>query len=163
MSSVVRTRPGLYDCFSEVSRRLDSNYQHRRIAAMADAQELSRITTSAQLDDLLNAASMRPVWLFKHSLICPTSARAWHEFEKFAAKQSDRSHIGVIEIQRSREISREVEVRTGVRHQSPQALLIRGGLAVWHASHWSITERALDEAAQSNLAAETSGTTSNSA
>ena len=126
---------------------------------MADAQELSRITTSAQLDDLLNASSRRPVWLFKHSLICSVSAAAWHEFERFAARQSDRALIGVIEIQRARELSREVEVRTGVRHESPQALLIRDGLPLWHASHWEITEQALDEAAVDHLAAENSGAT----
>jgi len=124
---------------------------------MADAQELSRITTSAQLDDLFNASSRRPVWLFKHSLICPTSAGAWHEFEKFAARQSDRALIGVIEIQRARELSREVAVRTGVRHESPQVLLIRDGLAVWHGSHWEITEQALDQAAEDHLAVETTG------
>ena len=124
---------------------------------MADAQELSRISTPAELDDLLKLSSSRPVWLFKHSLICPISAGAWQEFEKFAAKHSDRALIGVIEIQRARELSREVAKRTGVRHESPQALLIRDGLPVWHASHWEITEQALDEAAEDHLAAENSG------
>ncbi len=122
---------------------------------MADAQELSRITTSAQLDDFFDASSKRPLWLLKHSLICPTSAGALQEFEKFAARQSDRALIGVIEIQRARELSREVAVRTGVRHESPQALLIRDGLPIWHSSHWEITEQTLDQAAEDHLAVET--------
>ena len=123
---------------------------------MADAQEkLSRITTSEQLDDLLNASSKRPVWLFKHSLICPISDAAWRTFENFAARQANRALIGVIEIQRARDVSKEVAERTGVRHQSPQVLLIRDGLPVWYASHWKITEQALDEAAENDLAVET--------
>ncbi|MCP4201034.1 MAG: bacillithiol system redox-active protein YtxJ [bacterium] len=122
---------------------------------MADAQELSRITTLAQLDDLLAASSERLVWIFKHSLICGTSAGAWREFEKFAARQADRTTIGVIEIQRAREVSREVEARTGLRHQSPQVLAIRSGRPVWHASHWEITERALDEAEEIHAELET--------
>jgi len=48
-------------------------------------------------------------------------------------------------------------VRTGVRHESPQVLLIRDGLAVWHGSHWEITEQALDQAAEDHLAVETTG------
>ena len=123
---------------------------------MADAQELSRITTAAQLDDLLNASHSRPVWIFKHSLICPTSDNAWREFEKFAAGTSEGTVIGVIEIQRARDVSKEAEMRIGVRHESPQAILIRDGQPVWHASHWGITERTLEDAAADNLAVGTS-------
>lgn len=122
---------------------------------MAEAQELSRITMLAQLDDLLNSSSERLVWLFKHSLICGTSAGARSEFERFAAKQSDRAAIGVIEIQRTRDVSREVAARTGVRHESPQVLLIRDGRAVWYASHRGITERALDDAVEAHVALQT--------
>jgi bacillithiol system protein YtxJ len=113
---------------------------------MADAQELSRISTLAQLDDLLRASSQTPVWLFKHSLICSTSTDAWHEFERFVAGRSDEMVIGVIEIQRARDVSKEVAVRTGVRHESPQVLLIRDGRPVWQASHWAITVEALEAA-----------------
>ncbi|HEY8416227.1 MAG TPA: monothiol bacilliredoxin BrxC family protein [Thermaerobacter sp.] len=33
--------------------------------------------------------------------------------------------------------------RLGVRHQSPQALLVQRGAVRWHASHWDITEQSL--------------------
>lgn len=121
---------------------------------MADAPELSRITTLTQLDDLLNLSLDRLVWLFKHSLVCGTSAGAWSEFERFAARQPQGTAMGVIEIQHARDVSREVEARTGVRHESPQVLLIRGGQPVWYASHWGITEQVLDEAAKAHVAPE---------
>lgn len=119
---------------------------------MGEARELSRIQTPAQLDELLSASEHQPVWLFKHSLICPTSERAWEEFASFAGDEVARASIGVIEIQRSRELSREVEARTGVRHESPQVLLIRDGRPVWHASHWAINRQSLDQAAKAHAA-----------
>ena len=33
----------------------------------------------------------------------------------------------------------EVQALTGVRHESPQVLLLREGRAAWHASHRGIT------------------------
>jgi bacillithiol system protein YtxJ len=45
-----------------------------------------------------------------------------------------------------REISDNVEERFGIRHESPQAILIDNEKAVWHASHWKVTESTLGAA-----------------
>jgi bacillithiol system protein YtxJ len=45
-----------------------------------------------------------------------------------------------------RELAREVERATGVRHESPQAILVHDGRVVWNASHGAITRRSLAEA-----------------
>jgi bacillithiol system protein YtxJ len=54
--------------------------------------------------------------------------------------------IGLIVVQRARAASREVAARTGVRHESPQAFIIRNGQSVWTASHWNITSDAVADA-----------------
>ena len=113
---------------------------------MAEIPALGRITTLAQLDKLL-VPTGGFVWLFKHSLTCGVSAAAWREFQRFAAHRPDSDAIAVVEIQTAREVSREVAVRTGVRHESPQVLLLRGGVPLWHASHRKISEGALEDAA----------------
>jgi bacillithiol system protein YtxJ len=46
-----------------------------------------------------------------------------------------------------RPISLALAERAGVRHESPQALLIKNGKGVWHDSHWGITAAALKVAA----------------
>lgn len=103
------------------------------------------LTEPGELDALL--ASGRPVWLFKHSLTCGISARAWRQFEAFAAGRPEAgAFFAKIEVQRARELSREVARRTGVRHQSPQVLLLSGGAVAWHESHWRISARALASA-----------------
>lgn len=86
----------------------------------------------------------RPVLLFKHSLTCPISSAAYQEMSDF------EGDISLIVIQRAREVSREVEKLTGIRHESPQAIILRNGKAVWNVSHWKITRSAVEEAVRKN-------------
>jgi bacillithiol system protein YtxJ len=55
----------------------------------------------------------------------------------------------VVLVVENRKLSNAVANRFGIRHESPQALLIKDGLVVWHASHWSITSEALGAALRS--------------
>jgi bacillithiol system protein YtxJ len=58
----------------------------------------------------------------------------------------DHAWVRVIE---ERPVSLALSQRVGVTHQSPQALLVRNGVAVWHASHYAITVEALRDAVSS--------------
>lgn len=80
--------------------------------------------------------------LFKHSPICPISARAFEEYRRFAAERGDVV-TGWIDVIAQRLVSQWVAELTGVPHQSPQALLFLDGQVQWHASHSSITRDAL--------------------
>lgn len=51
-----------------------------------------------------------------------------------------------IDVVDQRPLSQGVARRTGVRHESPQALLFTGGRCVWHASHGAITVASLSAA-----------------
>jgi thioredoxin 1 len=52
----------------------------------------------------------------------------------------------VITVQTHRPLSDAAATRLGIRHETPQALLLRDGKVVWNASHFSITASALDRA-----------------
>ena len=110
--------------------------------------EIQRIEDLPALDELLETAKEKKVWIFKHSLTCPISGAAWAEFRRFAADQpSDNGAVfALIEIQYARPVSNAVAERTGVRHQSPQAILLRAGQVSWHASHYDIDLRSLSRA-----------------
>ena len=83
--------------------------------------------------------------LFKHSLICPVSGRAFAEYEAFVEAHPDVP-TGWIDVIGQRPWSQWVAAETGVEHQSPQALLIKGGEVVWNDSHLAITKEALEAA-----------------
>lgn len=108
--------------------------------------EPALIETPAALDDAFARSYQEPVFVFKHSLVCPVSSSAWTRFEAFAHAHAERAHFFVLKIQKVRPLSNDLAERTGVRHESPQALLLREGKAVWHTSHGGITAAALAEA-----------------
>jgi monothiol bacilliredoxin len=110
--------------------------------------DIETIETLPALDELIERSRERPVWVFKHSLTCSISSSAWSEFRRFAARPAGTAEMvyAVIEIQRARPVSNALAERTGVRHQSPQALLLRDAQVVWHASHYEIQAAALEKA-----------------
>jgi bacillithiol system protein YtxJ len=93
-------------------------------------------------EDLERALSAPAFLLFKHSLVCPTSAAAFNEYRHFLAAGSDVPSAW-LDVRGQRPLSQAVEARTGVPHESPQALLLRHGAVVWQASHGAITRASL--------------------
>lgn len=75
------------------------------------------------------------------------SGRAHREVDRFLSfSESDQVKVCRIVVQNNREVSDAVAAKTGVRHESPQVLLIRDGLCHWNASHRAITAELLKEA-----------------
>lgn len=103
------------------------------------------VVDASALDELITRSQNEPVVLFKHSTSCPISSHAHREMERFSELD-----VNIVIVQRARDLSREIERRTGVRHESPQALVLRGGEAVWNASHYDITEEAVKQAVEAN-------------
>ena len=97
----------------------------------------SPVSDAAALEELFARSHTEPVLLFKHSNACPISARAYRQMEGVKAP------VSIVVVQKNREVSRAVEERTGVRHESPQALVLRDGRVVWSASHWNVTAEAV--------------------
>lgn len=102
--------------------------------------------TVADLDAAIASSHERPVLLFKHSLTCGISAQADDQVRQFLDATGAGVLCGLVVVQRSRPVSAAIVERLGVRHESPQALLLRDGRVVWHASHWRVNASALQEA-----------------
>lgn len=98
------------------------------------------INSKELLDAVFLGSFDVPKILFKHSLTCAISSIAYQEMKRLAHE------VSIIVIQESRDTSREVEMRTGIRHESPQVIIVRNGAAVWNASHGSITASEVERA-----------------
>ena len=92
-----------------------------------------RIDDHTALENLLTDSKRKPVIVFKHSNACSISARAYREMEKFDGP------VNILEVQSAREVSRELANLTGIRHETPQVIVLRDGKAVWNASHFDVT------------------------
>lgn len=101
--------------------------------------EPKQIADEAELEAALTSGSFL---LFKHSLICPISGRAFAEYRAFldAHPAARTAWVDVID---QRPLSQAIAQRTGVKHESPQALLFEGGSVAWSASHGGITRDSL--------------------
>ncbi|MGQ0541591.1 MAG: bacillithiol system redox-active protein YtxJ [Blastocatellia bacterium] len=91
-----------------------------------------KVESLGDLNELFERSSERPVVLFKHSNSCGISS---HVLEMASDVQTD---INVVVIQEHRHISDEIAERTGHRHQSPQAFVIKDGKPIYHATHYGI-------------------------
>jgi bacillithiol system protein YtxJ len=92
------------------------------------------LVTSAQLDAVLRA----PVALvYKHSSRCPVSGVAYQEVQRLVDDRPE-APVWIVDVIVQRGLSREVAERTGVAHESPQAILLVAGEVVYDASHFEV-------------------------
>lgn len=102
--------------------------------------QFTDVADAQALEELFALSHSRPVVLFKHSTTCPISAAAYQQMERL------RAPVSLVVVQRARDLSRHIETLTGVRHESPQAIILSKGQAVWSASHWNVTADAVESA-----------------
>src|ERR1051325_5580433 len=116
---------------------------------------LTAVQRIDELDTLLAESEKRPLLLFKHSRSCGISAEALDELiehlnSRLDGVSSDVSphhpRYAVVTVQTHRDVSNEVAVRLGVRHETPQAIIVRGGKAVWSASHFRVNAASIQKA-----------------
>jgi bacillithiol system protein YtxJ len=114
--------------------------------------EPERLQSAADVEPLWEKSHQVPVVIFKHSLTCPISRRAYREWERFLKERpaDDPTVPVLVEIQNARPASKAVAQRSGIRHESPQALVVRDGEVVWHASHGAIRAEKLHRAVEAS-------------
>lgn len=98
------------------------------------------------LDRVLAASHDRLLLLFKHSFTCGTSAEALDELVAHLNDHPSDASYAMVTVQTDRELSNAVARTLGVRHETPQALLVRDGQVVWSASHFRVTAAAVEQA-----------------
>ena len=104
-----------------------------------NSSNLIEIDTLDKLQAAIEESRIRPVLLFKHSTSCGISAGVFRDVKMVDAD------INVVVVQTDRHISNEIERHTGIKHESPQAIVLKNGEAVYHASHYDITLEDLNE------------------
>ena len=93
------------------------------------------------IDRVVQQSHTAPVLVFLHDRGCPISRYAWQQMQQLP--EAVRCDIWLVDVTRAHAVSRAIEARTGVRHESPQVLLLRDGAPVWDASHFDITADAV--------------------
>ena len=81
--------------------------------------------------------------VFKHSTRCPVSSVAHRQVAAFRRRHPEAA-VYVVHVVEQPSLSGTVAERTGVRHESPQAMVLVNGKVVWTDSHEGVTTDALE-------------------
>jgi bacillithiol system protein YtxJ len=99
-----------------------------------------KITQTKSFEELSARSKERAVVIFKHSLTCPISAAAYEQMARYDGE------VALIEVQGARQLSKDIEEKVGVPHESPQVIVLNNGQVAWNASHFKITAEAVADA-----------------
>lgn len=104
------------------------------------------LTDNSQLDKIEEESTKKVVTIFKHSTRCGISRMVLRSFEEeMKGANMDKHEMYLLDLIANRSISREIEDRFGVKHESPQWIVLKNKKVVHHASHHSINAQDLDE------------------
>lgn len=108
--------------------------------------KVTEIKSREDFDRVLEESRQRPVALLKHSISCPISARGQEQFVQLEADEDPPLYAVVV--QYARATSNHIAEVTGVRHETPQVMVLADGQVTYHTSHQQITAGALRDAAR---------------
>lgn len=97
---------------------------------------MNRLKTIDEWRMLLEKSDEQPFLLFKLSMTSLSSVTAKKEMESLV---TDIPRYVVIS-QLDKKVSNAVELDTGVKHETPQLLIIKGKKAIWQATRYQIKQ-----------------------
>ena len=101
------------------------------------------ISSEQELDEALRQSHTGPVMIYKHSRLCEL---CWTVRADLVDAPGGPPVYEIV-VQDARPLSNAVEALFGIRHESPQAIVVSGGRAVFNASHRRVTPEAVRRAA----------------
>ena len=108
---------------------------------------MPQVSSESDLDTLLQADLLV---LFKHSTACPVSWAAHSQINRFRLKHPEVP-VHILHVIKERATSLKLAQITGVRHESPQVIIVKDGAVLTAISHGSITEDRLASLTGSEL------------
>ncbi len=91
---------------------------------------------------ILRQSEDEVVVVFKHSSTCDLSATAKREMLNV------KLPVYELIVQTARPLSNHIEAHFGIRHESPQVILISQGNAIYNASHRDVTAKSIHATAE---------------
>lgn len=101
-----------------------------------------KLTEMSQLQEIIDNKSGEKHILFKHSTRCSISSMAFRRFESEWNEEYNSTKIWYLDLLAHRDISNAIAEKTGVFHQSPQAIALRNGEVMYTETHGQISSKA---------------------
>lgn len=94
------------------------------------------LTDPAQLPEIVKQSASRPQVIFKHSTRCPISRMIKSRLEKSDAPEDIDFYY--LDLLKYRSLSNQIANEFGVRHESPQIILLKDGESSYDEDHSAI-------------------------
>ena len=98
----------------------------------------NQLTEEGQIDQILEQSKNQPQLIYKHSARCSVCWFSKSELENAADEIGSQADMNFVDVINSRNVSNKLAEVLGIKHESPQVILIKDGEAIWHDSHGSI-------------------------
>jgi len=98
------------------------------------------LTSLEQLDEIKEKSKTKTQFIYKHSTTCGISRMVLNSLVSNYPLTEDDADLYYLDLHSYRNVSNEAGVKFQVMHESPQLLIINGGVIVDHASHGAINE-----------------------
>lgn len=86
----------------------------------------------------------KPVLFFKHSTRCGVSAMVRNTFEREWTSESTLCDLYYLDLLNHRDVSDKIVELTGLRHESPQVIVLWGSEIIYDATHSAIDARRIE-------------------
>jgi len=106
---------------------------------------MHHLTTIEELDTVFRESSQQAVVVYKHSSTCPVAAAARERMASGIENGVLTAPVYEVVVQEARDVSDEIAERIGVKHESPQVIVLKDGEAVYNESHGAIEPEAVAE------------------
>ncbi|MEM1057525.1 MAG: bacillithiol system redox-active protein YtxJ [Bacteroidota bacterium] len=108
--------------------------------------KVTELKTREDADAMIAASHEAPIALLKHSVACPISARGQEQF--VGLEGEDDPEMYAVVVQYARDVSNYIAETLGVKHETPQAIILKDGEAASVFNHHRIQTGDLREASR---------------
>jgi bacillithiol system protein YtxJ len=105
-----------------------------------------QLKEEGQLNTIKELSDEQTVLIFKHSTRCSISSMALDRLER-SWKEEEMANVKpyFLDLLQFKPISNKIASQFGIEHESPQILLIKKGICVYHESHGGISYQAISK------------------
>ena len=105
-----------------------------------------------EIETLIEESKIRPVLIFKHSTRCSISAAVVDRLER-RCREEDMSNLTpyFLDLIQHRDVSNAIAEKLAIRHESPQAIILRDGKSIYDASHFGIDYEEIADIAKTEV------------
>ncbi len=111
-------------------------------------EQIEQLHTVADWEACQDGIPEQGLLMFKFSPRCPISKSIERKFDAWYEQLDEKSEPRCVKVDvvNDRELSRHIAEELHIGHESPQVIWLTSDRQMhWHASHWSISRRALNE------------------